>query len=326
MTALRRTASALLSLSLMAPVLPAVAQEEGRQAKPGAPSGEEVLPRRFGQRAPDEAFGAFQRGMYLTALNLAKPRAEAGDKAAQVLIADIYSRGLGVKRDDVEAAKWYRLAAEQGQPDAQFQYALMLLDGRGVTKDIKQAHALMEEAANAGNRLAQFNFAQILLAGQEEPSPELLARATDLYEKAADQNLADAQYAMAQVYAEGVGGRQKDENRARALLHRAAMQDYDTAELEFAQWLIDGRGGPPDAKAGFSWMKKAAEGGNVAAQNRLAKLYVEGIGNDGDPILGAAWYMVAHKAGLTDAYMEDHLRGLTDAQHEQAYDKSATLR
>ena len=40
---------------------------------------------------PDEAFGAFQRGYYLTALSLALPRAEKGDGAAQTLIGEIYS-------------------------------------------------------------------------------------------------------------------------------------------------------------------------------------------------------------------------------------------
>ena len=63
------------------------------------------------------------------------PRAEAGDPAAQTLVAEILSRGLGVARNEAEAAKWYQLAAEQGVPEAQFQYALLLLDGRFVKKD-----------------------------------------------------------------------------------------------------------------------------------------------------------------------------------------------
>ena len=49
----------------------------------------------FGPRV-DAAYGAFQRGFYLTALSLALPRAETGDKAAQTLIGEIYSKGLGV--------------------------------------------------------------------------------------------------------------------------------------------------------------------------------------------------------------------------------------
>src|SRR5262245_49632997 len=51
----------------------------------------------FGPRVRvDQAYGAFQRGYFLTALALALPRAEAADPAAQTLIAELYAQGLGV--------------------------------------------------------------------------------------------------------------------------------------------------------------------------------------------------------------------------------------
>ena len=47
----------------------------------------------------DDAYGAFQRGYYLTALSLALPRAEKADPAAQTLIAEIYAKaGRGAER------------------------------------------------------------------------------------------------------------------------------------------------------------------------------------------------------------------------------------
>src|SRR5690606_37113597 len=63
--------------------------------EPSAPE-PEVDPQRFAS-PPDDAFGAYQRGLYITALNLALPRADGGDAAAQTLVAEIYSRGLGVR-------------------------------------------------------------------------------------------------------------------------------------------------------------------------------------------------------------------------------------
>lgn len=293
--------------------------------RPGAPSATEVMPRRFGQREADEAFGAYQRGLYVTARELAEPRAELGDPAAQTLLGEIYSRGLGVSRNESEAAKWYGRAAEQGVVEAQFQYAMMLMDGRGVTRDAKQALALMEEAANAGNRLAQFNFAQMLLASAAVPDAETSKRAVDYYELAAEQKLPDAEYAMAQALATGSGGRAVDDARARTYLERAAKQGHDTAQLDYASWLIEGRGGTRDMTAGFNWMKKAAEGGNVAARGRLAKLYVDGLGVEGDPVSGAAWYLRAQRAGLRDPYMDDHLRGLTEAQLKSAEEQADKL-
>jgi TPR repeat protein len=293
-------------------------------AEPGPlPSAATVNPERFGARPADAAFGAFQRGLYLTAYNLALVRAKNGDPAAQVLVAEILSRGLGVPLNAAEAAKWYAAAAEQGMPEAQFQYALMLLDGRFVKKDEKQAHALMQAAAEAGNRLAQFNFAQLLVS--EDPGDSGLTRAVPYYERAAATGLADAQYAMAQIYANGVGGKKKDDARARLLLAQAALQNYDTAQYDLGGWMIDGRGGKRDLKAGFGWVKRAADGGNVAARNRLAKLYMGGIGTEPDLVLAGAWYILARRAGLIDPQMEDFMEGLTDDQTKQALQKANRL-
>ncbi|MER8424203.1 tetratricopeptide repeat protein [Mesorhizobium sp. M1403] len=287
------------------------------------PSADAINPDRFGAKPSDAAYGAFQRGLYKTAYNLAISRAQNGDPAAQTLVAEILSRGLGVPVDAAGAAKWYALAAEQGIPESQFQYALMLLDGRYVKKDEKEAYALMQAAAEAGNRLAQFNFAQLMV--EQEPGDAGIAKAVSYYERAAATGLADAQYAMAQVYANGAGGKPRDDVRARGLLAQAARQNYDTAQIDLATWMIEGRGGARDLKSGFNWMKQAAEGGNVAAQNRLAKLYMNGIGTDPDLILAGAWYVVARRAGLIDQEMDDFLQGLTDEQTQQALQRANRL-
>lgn len=289
---------------------------------PAAPGG--VDQERFGGAPVDAAYGAFQRGLYITALNLAKPRAEAGDSAAQTLVAEILSRGLGVSRDEATAAKWYKLASEQGVPEAQFQYALLLLDGRFVEKDTKAAHALMEAAAEAGNRMAQFNFAQILV--QREPGDVGMTKAVVYYQRAADAGLADAQYAMSQVYAHGAGGKKRDEVAARRWLVLAARQNFDTAQLDLGTWLVEGRGGPRNLKDGFGWMKRAADGGNVAAQNRLAKLYMGGIGVEPDSIEAAAWYFVARRRGLRDVEMEGFLDGLEDDELKKALERANRIR
>ncbi|MBL8583696.1 MAG: sel1 repeat family protein, partial [Rhizobiaceae bacterium] len=270
---------------------------------------------RFG-KLPDAAYGAYQRGLYKTAYNLALPRAKSGDPAAQTLVAEILSRGLGVARQEGEAAKWYAAAAEQGVPEAQFQYALMLIDGNHAAKDPKGAFALMQAAAEAGNTLAQFNLAQMMMA--RETGAASIATAVSYYQRAAEAGLGDAQYAMAQIYINGVGGRPKDEVEARKWLVRAARQNYDTAQLDLATWLVDGRGGARELKAGYAWMRRAALGGNVAAQNRLAKLYMQGLGTDPDSQAAAAWYFLARRAGLIDLEMEDFLDGLTDEEKQAA--------
>lgn len=281
-------------------------------------------PDRFGGAKTDAAYGAFQRGLYKTAYNLALPRAEAGDAAAQTLIAEILSRGLGMARNDKDAAKWYGKASEQGVAEAQFQYALVLIDGDFAPKDQKAAYALMQSAAEAGNRLAQFNFAQMQI--DRDPGDKGLEAAAIYYQRAADAGLADAQYAMSQLYANGAGGKDKDEVEARRWLLLAAQQGFDTAELDLGTWMVNGRGGLRDEKGGFVWMMRAATGGNVAAQNRLAKLYMNALGTDPNSIDAAAWYIVARRGGLTDPVMDDFLDGLTDDELKQALQRANRLR
>ncbi|MCV3238761.1 tetratricopeptide repeat protein [Mesorhizobium sp. ZC-5] len=293
-------------------------------ATPDAGAAEKIDPLRFGSKPADPAYGAFQRGLYKTALNLALPRAEAGEAPAQTLVAEILSRGLGVKRDETAAAKWYQLAAEQGVPEAQFQYALMLIDGRFVTKDPKAAFALMQASAEAGNPLAQFNYAQLLVK-RDRGRPGIEA-AFPYYQKAAEADLPDAQYAMSQILANGTGGQKPDDVKAREWLVRAARQNYDTAQLDLGSWLISGRGGERDLKSGFAWLKRAAEGGNVAAQNRVAKLYMQGIGTEPDSIFAAAWYILARRAGLFDPVMDDFMNGLTPEELKTALGRANRLR
>ncbi|MCB1486188.1 MAG: hypothetical protein KDJ88_01895, partial [Bauldia sp.] len=74
---------------------------------------------------PDLAYGAFQRGLYLTAFDIAIQRAEAGDVAAQTLIGLIYEGGYGVPQSFTDALGWYQLAAQAGDREAQFALGMM---------------------------------------------------------------------------------------------------------------------------------------------------------------------------------------------------------
>lgn len=266
----------------------------------------------------DEAYGAFQRGLYLTAFQLALARAEKGDATAQTLVAEMMSRGLGIKRDRKNGAFWYGEAAKGGDPAAMFQYALMLLDGRDVAPDRKQAHDFMRRAAEAGNVSALFNYGQMLASDVD--GDEGLRQAMPYFEQAADKGLADAQYALAQLYAglEGVAPEKKA--LAREYMKKAAIAGFDTAQHDMGVWLIEGIGGDIDYDAGFRWLHVAALRGNVAAQNKLALLYVNAIGTRPDPVEAVKWYMLSRRAGLADDDLEDFYLGVSDEIQKKGAD------
>lgn len=314
---------ALLCCCALLP-LQATAQETAPDGgRVTSPLLENVDPGRFPENPADVAYGAYQRGYYLTALNLATPLALAGNASAQTLIAEIYSRGLGVRQDLVKATEWYGQAAEKGDAEAQFQLAMILIDGGAEFGDGQRAGELLLKAADAGHLMAQFNYAQWLTTNQ--PGPAGVSKAVDYYRKAAEGGLADAQYAMAEIYRNGAGGLGRDLGIARTWLERAARQNHDTAQIDLGAFLIEGLGGERDLKAGFGWTMRAARAGNVAAQNRVALLYRAGIGVEPNSVTAASWYMRARQAGLVDPVMEDHLAGLTDDEIELAARQARVL-
>jgi len=262
----------------------------------------------------DEAYGAYQRGLYLSALNIALPAAQLGDSAAQTLVAELMNNGLGVRRNPTDAAFWYEQAAQAGDANAQYKYAVMLLTGDGVKADKKSSEELMRKAADGGSREAQFNIAQLLVA--KSPGEKGLKEALPYYEKAALHGVPDAQYAVSQLYYHMDLPREK-RMESRDWLLRAAQAGYDTAQYDMAMWLINGIAGERNYEEGFRWMRIAANRGHVAAQNKLAKLYVNAIGTKPDPIEATKWYVLSRKAGLADLELEDFFLGIDDATQKE---------
>ncbi len=70
-----------------------------------------------------------------------RERAAKGDPEAQFNLAKNYEAGRGgLKRDYVEAERWYRRSAEQGDPFAQASLGLLFRFGKGVTQDYVEAY------------------------------------------------------------------------------------------------------------------------------------------------------------------------------------------
>lgn len=78
---------------------------------------------------------AYDRADLRSALGAWMPLAEQGDVESQVIVGEIYERGMGVAPDYALAANWYRLAAEAGNRRAQVNLGHLYETGRGVAQD-----------------------------------------------------------------------------------------------------------------------------------------------------------------------------------------------
>ena len=65
--------------------------------------------------------------------------------------------------------------------------------------------------------------------------------------------------------------------------------------------------------------KTAAEKGNPVAQNRLARVYANGIGGvEESPVEATKWHLLARAAGVSDFWLDVYITRLTPEQRTEA--------
>lgn len=267
----------------------------------------------------DLAYGAFQRGYYLTALNLALKRAANDDPTAETLIGEIYANGLGVAQNATTAADWFKLASKHGDKLAGFELALMYQKGVGVPKDGNRAAALFEAAAKAGYMPAKYNMALLYIDGLYV-KPDI-TRAAALMKEAAASGLPEAEYDYGSMLMQGAGVVPDTDEGARQI-GLAAKAGLVSAELDYATLLYMGQGITKNLKEAALWYKKAAEAGNAVAQNRYAKLLAAGEGVDLDLQSAAMWRALARRQGLNDPVLDKLLVSISPKDLAEADERA----
>ncbi|MEJ0094936.1 MAG: tetratricopeptide repeat protein [Methylocella sp.] len=260
--------------------------------------------------APDLAFGAYQRGLYATALSEAMKRIDANpsDGPAMTLMGELYSQGLDVRRDPTEAARWYKLASDNGERQATFALAMAKLKGDGVPEDRAGATALFEKAAAQGHPGALYNLGVLAIANNGIVSN--FAKAAKDFEQAANLGDSDGAYALGLLYRNGSGVEKSDE-RAAEWIGLAAKENNVAAEVEYAIMLFNGIGVPKDETAAAKLFLKAAARDNPVAQNRVARLLAAGRGLPQDKVEAMKWHLLARTAGIKDPWLDGELNKLS---------------
>tara|TARA_E500000178_G_scaffold262672_1_gene259709 strand:- start:113 stop:814 length:702 start_codon:yes stop_codon:yes gene_type:complete len=100
---------------------------------------------------------AFERGEYVTALELYETLAAQGEAEAQFQLGLMYEQGLGTDVDGQMAQRYYEQAAEQQSPQALDALGTLHLKGEGVIQNFKESLRLFQRAAEQGYPRAQHN-------------------------------------------------------------------------------------------------------------------------------------------------------------------------
>ena len=140
---------------------------------------------------------------YAKGVTILAKLAQTSNAKAEMLLADLYYSGLGVKVDIGKAAALYQRAANQGEADAQYALACMYEHGDGIEQDIVKAIDLFKKAGSSGHDDSMYSLGNLYEYGAEVPYN--LEQAFDWYLKAAKAGNVAAQYKVGIMYYQGTG-------------------------------------------------------------------------------------------------------------------------
>ena len=104
---------------------------------------------------PWPALSTTQRDEMGQAVGMLREAADQGHMLGQAHVADLYSHGWSVAKDDRRAFVYYEKAAKRGHPGCQHNIGLCYHYGRGCEQSHERAVEWWEKAAAQGNARAQ---------------------------------------------------------------------------------------------------------------------------------------------------------------------------
>lgn len=155
------------------------------------------------------------------------------------------------------------------------------------------------DVTDAGDTQAQYRLGDIFYYGQYQVAMDY-AQAFKWYELAAEQGLAEAQFALAFMWEQGQGTCQ-DYPEAVKWYAAAAEQGYALAQNSLGDMYFYGHGVKQDYSRAVKWYTAAAHNKLTLAQNNLGYMYEKGYGIAQDFQKAMFWYKTAVKHGNADA-------------------------
>lgn len=182
----------------------------------------------------------------------------------QYIIGMIYLKGYGVDRNYRKAIKLLKKAGYQGHIKAADELSFEYL-----WKKPKEAD-MWHEIAISRNPNELFNRGNKFYYGEEYIKLDYV-KAAELYQKAADQGHAEAQFKLGTMYADGLGV-PKDYNKAAELYQKAADQGNTEAICKLASMYYYGFGKKKNYNKAEELYQRAIDLGDTSAKYYLDQL------------------------------------------------------
>lgn len=211
---------------------------------------------RAGAEDPERAFELFTRAC------------DDGDAAGCQNLAYQYALGLGVPKNDLQAAVLYRRACEQGDAIGCYNAGLMHEQGRGFLRDPINATADYQQGCDGGYALACTNLGYLYEHGTGVAKSE--GTAVELYRRGCEGDGCSPGdptgcFNMGVAHRDGLGGLSADGAAAVPWFERACDADSGMACANLANLYRDGDGVPADQNRAAELYRRACELGDEAS-------------------------------------------------------------
>jgi TPR repeat protein len=153
--------------------------------------------------------------------------------------------------------------------------------------------------ADKGDAKARYELGRAFFSGTLGVAKDE-TEAVKWFRKAAEQNVADAQFSLGVCYAIGQGV-MKDDAEAVKWFRKAAEQSDARAQYNLGVRYTTGQGVAKDDAEAVKWFRKAAEQDLADAQYNLGACYDSGEGVAKDEIEAYKWWLLAAGHGNEDA-------------------------
>lgn len=202
--------------------------------------------------------------------------AKQGDLAAMVRLGECYELGAGVAHDSTQALYWFKKAAEMGDGEAWIRLSKYFLTGTGVPKDTARYLSIRTEWAEKElpNALAALGSAYEFGYGIDKDS----IKALELYQQAAKKGSEWGNCRMGMLYMTSRLGIKEDKKKALSYLKKAAQGGDVNAPYFIAAYYANNN----DAQEAWKWTREGMKWNEPNAITIAAQMYFNGLGVDND--------------------------------------------